>query len=302
MDKDIALMAHLMRRAGFGASRDELEETGGQEATRPPSRSFWNRKSTASHPSMRGFSIDTSKGFGIPGNPLNMQSNWMFRMINSPRPLEEKMVLFWHHVFATGYSKVDNGNQMLAQIETFRRYALGNYRDILVELSKDPAMIFWLDNNENHKHAPNENWGRELLELFSMGQGNYTEEDVKECARAFTGWTISNRLPRNPYGRFLWEFEYREDDHDDTEKVFLGTAGPVQRRGHHRHRDSTACNGPVCCSSSLQLLRRRRSPGSQLAGRGPTRPRGCQHHRGRLHKLRLRHAIHPQDAVQLGLL
>ena len=156
---------------------------------------------------------------------MNMQSNWMYRMINSPRPLEEKMVLFWHHVFATGYSKVDNGNQMLAQIETFRRCAMGNYRDILVELSKDPAMIFWLDNNENHKHAVNENWGRELLELFSMGQGNYTEEDVKECARAFTGWTISNRLPRNPYGRFLWEFEYREDDHDDTEKMFLGQRG-----------------------------------------------------------------------------
>ena len=85
---------------------------------------------------------------------------------------------------------------------------MGSYREILVQLSKDPAMIFWLDNNENHKHAPNENWGRELLELFSMGQGNYTEEDVKECARAFTGWTVSNKLPRNPYGRFLWDFVY----------------------------------------------------------------------------------------------
>ena len=224
MDKDIALMAHLMRRAGFGASRDELEERAarGYEAT---VEELLEPEVHGIPPFHEGILYRHFQGFRNPGNPLNMQSNWMFRMINSPRPLEEKMVLFWHHVFATGYSKVDNGNQMLAQIETFRRYALGNYRDILVELSKDPAMIFWLDNNENHKHAPNENWGRELLELFSMGQGNYTEEDVKECARAFTGWTISNRLPRNPYGRFLWEFEYREDDHDDTEKMFLGHRG-----------------------------------------------------------------------------
>ncbi len=224
MDKDIALMAHLMRRAGFGASRDELEErvAKGYEAT---VEELLEPEVNGIPPFHEGILYRHFQGFRNPGNPLNMQSNWMYRMINTPRPLEEKMVLFWHHVFATGYSKVDNGNQMLAQIETFRRYALGNYRDILVELSKDPAMIFWLDNNENHKHAPNENWGRELLELFSMGQGNYTEEDVKECARAFTGWTISNRLPRNPYGRFLWEFEYREDDHDDTEKMFLGQRG-----------------------------------------------------------------------------
>ena len=224
MDKDIALMAHLMRRAGFGASRDELEErvAKGYEAT---VEELLEPEVNGIPPFHEGILYRHFQGFRNPGNPLNMQSNWMYRMINTPRPLEEKMVLFWHHVFATGYSKVDNGNQMLAQIETFRRYALGNYRDILVELSKDPAMIFWLDNNENHKHAPNENWGRELLELFSMGQGNYTEEDVKECARAFTGWTISNRLPRNPYGRFLWEFEYREDDHDDTEKMFLGHRG-----------------------------------------------------------------------------
>ena len=114
---------------------------------------------------------------------------------------------------------------MLAQIDMFRCHGLGSYQRLLTELSKDPAMIFWLDNNENHKEAPNENWGRELLELFSMGQGNYTEQDVKECARAFTGWTIAPKLPRMPYGRFPWEFEYRPDDHDDDEKTFLGHKG-----------------------------------------------------------------------------
>ena len=86
---------------------------------------------------------------------------------------------------------MDNCDQLLAQIDMFRKNGMGNYRDLLVLLAKDPAMIFWLDNNENHKEAPNENWGRELLELFSMGQGNYTEDDVKECSRAFTGWTIA---------------------------------------------------------------------------------------------------------------
>ena len=86
-------------------------------------------------------------------------------------------------------------------------------------------MIFWLDNNENHRDAVNENWGRELLELFSMGVSNYTEVDVRECSRAFTGWTISPKLPRQPYGRYPWKFEYKEEDHDEGEKTFLGEVG-----------------------------------------------------------------------------
>jgi uncharacterized protein (DUF1800 family) len=86
-------------------------------------------------------------------------------------------------------------------------------------------MIFWLDNNENHRDAVNENWGRELLELFSMGVSNYTEVDVREVSRAFTGWTIQPKLPRQPYGRYPWHFQYKEEDHDDTEKVFLGEVG-----------------------------------------------------------------------------
>ena len=98
---------------------------------------------------------------------------------------------------------------------------MGSYRELLVRLAMDPAMIFWLDNNENHKGSPNENWGRELLELFSMGQGNYTEQDVFEAARAFTGWTISPKVP----GANLWSFEYRPEDHDFDEKVFLGQRG-----------------------------------------------------------------------------
>ena len=130
-------------------------------------------------------------------------------MANTERPLQEKMALFWQRVFATGNAKVDNGNPLLAQLHMFRDYGMGSYRELLVQLARNPAMIFWLDNNENHKRAPNENWARELLKLFSLGVGNYTETDVYECSRAFTGWTFGAQMPRFPYGRCPWRFEYR---------------------------------------------------------------------------------------------
>ena len=222
-DKDIALMAHLMRRAGFGASYDELEAraTKGYEATveellEPAAHGI----PPVDEVLMYRFHPDVE----FPAEDMS-GANFMYHMIHTQRPLEEKITLFWHMVFATGYSKIDSGTEMERQIAMFRRHGLGSYRELLVELAKDPAMIYWLDNNENHKDAPNENWGRELLELFSMGQGNYTEEDVFECSRAFTGWTMKAKIPRVPYNRHLWEFKYKEDDHDDGEKVFLGQRG-----------------------------------------------------------------------------
>ena len=224
---DLALMAHLMRRAGFGATREELERrvAQGYEATveeflnppeqRPEDKAGPFAMVTRYHP-------NTLAPGGI---PTLGQASWMYQMVHAQRPLEEKMSLFWHHVFATGNSKLDNCDQMLAQVDVFRRHGMGNYRDMLVELSKNPAMIFWLDNNENHRDAVNENWGRELLELFSMGVSNYTEVDVREASRAFTGWTFEPKVPRLPYGRYPWRFEYREEDHDDNEKTFLGRTG-----------------------------------------------------------------------------
>ena len=218
------LIAHLMRRAGFGVSRNDLESLS--------ARGYEAIVEELVDPAAHGIpGIDEGIQFrhypgGLnPGNPLDMVSNWLNRMINSPRPLEEKTVLFWHQLFATGYAKVDNANQMLYQIDMFREYGMGSYRELLVQLARNPAMLFWLDNNENHKGSPNENWGRELLELFTIGQGHYSEEDVKECARAFTGWTVARQLPKNPYGRYKWEFEYKPEDHDDREKVFLGHKG-----------------------------------------------------------------------------
>ena len=161
-------------------------------------------------------------------------ANWIYQMITTDHPLEEKLALFWHSLFATGYSKLNQARALLNQIDMFRRFGFGSFKDILVELSKDPAMIIWLDNNDNHDGAINENFGRELLELFSMGIGNYTEDDIKEASRAFTGWTLKNaeymamRAMKDsiwPYGRIAWHFEYRENDHDDQEKMFLGERG-----------------------------------------------------------------------------
>ena len=222
-DKEqIALMGHLMRRAGFGAPYEELvaraakgyeaivDELLNPEQFDPVDKDMLYRF-------LPGYE-------GALGPPLN-QAEWVYRMINTQRPLEEKMALFWHQLFATGNSKVDNPPELTQQIAMFREHGMGSFRNLLVELARNPAMIFWLDNNGNHMGAINENWGRELLELFSMGVGNYSEDDIKEASRAFTGWTIGPKIPRNPLGRFYWNFEYRPEDHDDGEKTFLGNTG-----------------------------------------------------------------------------
>ena len=136
-------------------------------------------------------------------------------MLTTSRPLEEKLTLFWHGHFATGENKVRDYRMMLRQNEMFRAQAAGTLRGLLVGILKDPGMLVYLDNGENIKKHPNENFGRELLELFSMGVGNYTERDVREAARAFTGWTNN-----------VLEFKFDADQHDPGEKTFLGRTGP----------------------------------------------------------------------------
>ena len=232
-DKDIALMAHLLRRAGFGAAREELEAyvAKGYEATveellNPPGEP-WSRQDDLL---FRRYHVDAnSMHYNESG-----QAYWLHRMINTRRPLEEKVALFWHHVLATGATKINHAKLVLQQIETFRHYGMGRFDQLLVQVSRDPAMVYWLDNKDNHKDAPNENYGRELLELFSMGVGNYTEQDVYEASRAFTGWTIHNSALHTvrtsrcvvwPYGKLDWQFMYDAEDHDDTSKLFLGHDG-----------------------------------------------------------------------------
>jgi uncharacterized protein (DUF1800 family) len=211
-----------MRRAGFGASRDELETRAarGYEATveellNPEVEPVDRYEFLRYHPGF--WKPITSPGMG--------SAAWFHTMLNTQRTLEEKMVLFWHQVFATGQSKIDHWHELIAQVDMLREKGMDSYRELLLALAKNPAMIYWLDNCDNHGHAVNENWGRELLELFSMGVGNYTETDVREASRAFTGWTIALTPPRGYYNRWDWEFEYKDEDHDEGEKTFLGHTG-----------------------------------------------------------------------------
>lgn len=221
--EEISLMAHFMRRAGFGASREEIEsrcEVGYSETVEEllaPS----NQIPVDIYEFIRYYPMwwkpGTMGGLG--------QAGWVWTMINTPAPLQEKLCMFYHNIFATGVAKVDHYDEIQDMIDMFREKGLGFYKDILLEVAKSPAMIYWLDNNENHSDSINENWGRELLELFTMGVGNYTEEDVQECSRAFTGWTLEHKLPRFHMGRWDWHFKFMEEDHDYGEKEFLGQKG-----------------------------------------------------------------------------
>ncbi|MCH2319429.1 MAG: DUF1800 domain-containing protein [SAR202 cluster bacterium] len=222
-DTKIDMMAHLMRRAGFGASREELEsrsllgyEETVEELLAPSLQDPVDRYQFLRYYPM-WWKPGTMGGLG--------QAEWVWTMISTKAPLQEKMCLFYHNIFATGVAKVDHYDEIQDMIDMFRDKGLGKYKEILMEVAKSPAMIYWLDNNENHADSVNENWGRELLELFTMGVGNYTETDVRECSRAFTGWTLEHKLPRFHMGRWDWEFKFIPEDHDYTDKEFLGHTG-----------------------------------------------------------------------------
>ena len=155
--------------------------------------------------------------YGLRSNAIETQRLslwWGQRMLLTTRPLEEKLTLFWHGHFATGNTKVRDTRMMLRQNEMLRDNAAGGFRDLLLGILRDPAMLVYLDNRENVKDHPNENFGRELLELFTMGVGNYSEQDIREASRAFTGWTNN-----------VLEFEFDPTQHDFGPKTFLGQTG-----------------------------------------------------------------------------
>ena len=224
------LIAHLARRAGFGATLQELDryvEIGYDALV----EEFLDQADSQHIPDdlifRRHVDLHSLQGHN--------SAYWAYRLISTRNPLQEKIALFWHGVFATGENKLNNLGSLANQVDMFRRHGFGRFDDLLIELSKDPAMIIWLDNHTNHKDSINENFGREILELFSMGVGNYTEDDIKECARAFTGWSVKNgeymaMMAQKdsiwPYGRIFWHHEYRDHDHDENGKSFLGEKGP----------------------------------------------------------------------------
>ena len=221
-DESLQLMAHLLRRAGAGASREELEAY--------VARAYEDVVDDLVNPERFPDTDDDLLLRYFPAlvnsdTPMVWSGRWIYRMVNTRQPLREKMALFWHHVFATAWFKAEHGPSIPTHIQMLRDHGLSNMRELLLALSRDPAMIYWLDNCENHGATPNENFGRELLELFSMGIGAYSEDDIKNAAYAFTGWTFEQPIPLYPYGGYGSKFRYRDEDHDDREKTFLGETG-----------------------------------------------------------------------------
>lgn len=227
--QDLVLMAHFLRRAGFGATPDEMDH-----ALEIGYDQILDELLNPDHPDI--IPDDLIRRYHVDLSDLRSSgdAHWMYRMVMTDTPLREKMCLFWHRVFATASHKLIQSRVVTNQINMFREQGMGTLDNLLIELSKDPAMIMWLDNQDNHGTNINENYGREILELFAMGVGNYTEDDIKETARAFTGWRIVNpeymsiRMRNNtarPYGYMSWQFEYDEDDHDQGEKTILGETG-----------------------------------------------------------------------------
>ena len=219
MKSDRALVAHLMRRAGFGATPAELDALTSEMTYEEIVDGLVNPER---FPELDESFIDRYYGGELVAVHVG---KWLYRMVNTQRPLEEKMSLFLHHIFPVAWGKSEHGPSLYSEIAMFRRVGLTDMKTILLELSRDPAMLFWLDNNENHKDEINENYGRELLELFSMGVGNYTEDDIKAASRAFTGWTFRQPLSLYPNGHYPAEFMFIADDHDYGEKTFLGQTG-----------------------------------------------------------------------------
>jgi uncharacterized protein (DUF1800 family) len=219
---DVRKAGHLYRRAAFGATSAELNEAveAGPDRTVDlllrgrPARPEFDRQTEIMARSIR----DANNGQQI-------SAWWLYRMLYTQHPLREKLTLFWHNHFATSNLKVNNAGYMLGQYDLMHRHAQGNFRALLLEMSHDPAMMVWLDTIQSQRQMPNENYARELMELFSLGinhsrnpdRRNYTEQDIREAARAFTGWRIDN-------GRAV----FHPDQHDAGEKTVLGRRGTWQ--------------------------------------------------------------------------
>jgi hypothetical protein len=202
---------HLYRRAAFGASREELIEAQrlGPQGTldllmagRPGADELLETLTDAGRVATRDDTGDQLRGW------------WLYCMLQGGHPLRDKLTLFWHNHFATSLVKVQHVGLMFRQNCLLRRHALGHFGPMLQDVSRDPAMLVWLDSNANVKGRPNENYARELMELFSLGVGHYTEHDIREAARAFTGWHTDG------YG-----FAFDARDHDDGPKTVLGRTG-----------------------------------------------------------------------------
>ena len=205
------LAAHLFRRAGFAASRAEIAaavQDGPQVAVKKL------LAAEADHPRFEGEMQAFAKTLLAGNNPQALSAWWLYRMLHTPAPLLEKMTLFWHGHFATSAAKVTDAQLMYNQNILLRKHALGSFEELVQGISRDPAMLIYLDSITNKKTHPNENYAREVMELFCLGLGNYTEKDIQELARCFTGWEIQ----RN-------QFKFNRFQHDFGTKQVLGKSG-----------------------------------------------------------------------------
>jgi hypothetical protein len=208
---DLKKVGHLYRRAAFGATWSELQsalQAGPEQAV----DSLLN-----GGPGLEKFDQSTRElvpSIARANAGQQARAWWLYRMLYSPHPLREKLTLFWHNHFATSNAKVQNAGFMIRQYDLMYKHALGSFRSLLQEMSKDPAMMVWLDIRDSRKKDPNENYARELMELFSLGIGHYTEKDIREAARAFTGWEIQGT-----------EVVFNPDQFDTTPKTVLGKTG-----------------------------------------------------------------------------
>lgn len=234
------LAAHLLNRAGFGGSPSEVEEcyqlghAGAVNKILQPSDApgipdpDWANPYSARRddgmdgPAMRNLDPEMREARQRVYRRLeqarmfDLRAWWLHRMRHTNHPLQEKMTLFLHGHFATGFEKVRSAYAMFLQNQTFRRHATGNWRTIAEVVARDPAMLIYLDGITNTKESPNENYAREVMELFMLGEGHYTEEDIREAARAFTGWRFNRRV---------FDLEYAERRHDAGRKSFMGRKG-----------------------------------------------------------------------------
>jgi uncharacterized protein (DUF1800 family) len=206
-------IAHLLRRAGFGGSPEEIETylRLGFDAAVDRLVDYEQVSNGAVEARVAEAEAAFDQRVQLPA----VQLLWLSRMLSTARPLEEKMVLFWHNHFATANYKVGAPPLMHQQNKLFRLHALGNFRQLLYGVSRDPAMLRWLDSNSNRRNSPNENYARELMELFTMGVDQYSQDDVKEAARAFTGWFFDRNQG----------FLFNRNQHDAGDKTFLGRTG-----------------------------------------------------------------------------
>ena len=271
---------HLLRRAGFGALEDEVERysnipyVSAVERLVSYDRVTDDVDSHIGQPGYLGVTARAAGGFSPRTNIDDARQRWLFRMVHSQRPLQEKMTLFWHNHFATAYSKIngiygsaeatrmmvakpgEDPDGVVGQIETIRKFALGNFRELLVEMAKDPAMLVWLDGRTNVRGRPQENFARELMELFTMGVSTFEETDVYAGARVFTGWNLAR--PGNGY----FAFSYNANQHDTGAKEF---SFPIYTNGSRTIPARGAAQGMQDGLDLIEAVARHPATGPRLA-------------------------------------